>query len=141
MKWTEELVVEFAKSISPDFNIDLLKEFKQLKAIVPSNCIVLTYILNGICYTVDNNFDEVLKNEINNPNFKVTSCDVNGTIFYINDTVYNSHRFKKYGGKWSNYLVKIDSLDFRVKRDDKNNIISSLLVINHFYDVYQFIKR
>jgi len=144
MIWTDELVTEFVeKYFSPKSDtFELLANFKQSRAILPSNCVIITFNLNGCSYIArDCKMPVVIAQDLHNPTFKITACEANGFIFNVGEIVFNAANYKKYGGKWNNYAVKIESLDFRIKKDDNGKIISSLIVINHFYDISNFIKR
>jgi hypothetical protein len=140
--WTDDLVLELLRSkLGDNTDVSVVDEFKSSKAILPSNALILSLIKE------DNSIIE-LKPTTNLFNFiegdklefRINSCQCNGTIFTLDDVVYNNFNYKKYGGKWSNYAVRIDSLDLRVKRvEDK--IVSSLVLINNFYEINKFIKR
>lgn len=142
MIWTDELVSEFVKEYFNNYDAQLLLKFKQSKSILPTNCIITLYSIDNICYDgKDENMSNIIANNIDNKLFNIMECEVNGCLFALDDIVYNSHNYKKYGGKWNSYAVKISSLNLRIKKDANDKIISSLLVINNFYDVSWFIKK
>lgn len=142
--WTDELVLELLKNkLGQNTDISVINEFKTSKAILPSNALILSLVKedNSIYeLRTTSNLLDYLDPKTDKLEYCINSCRCNGTIFTLGEIVYNNFNYKKYGGKWSNYAVKIDSLDLRVKRDN-GEIVSSLLLINNFYEVNKFIKR
>lgn len=142
--WTDELVLELLKNkLGQNTDISVINEFKASKSILPSNALILSLVKedNSIYeLRTTSNLLDYLDPKTDKLEYRINSCQCNGTIFTLDEIVYNNFNYKKYGGKWSNYAVKIDSLDLRVKRDN-GKIVSSLLLINNFYEVNKFIKR
>jgi hypothetical protein len=144
--WTDELVLELLKKeIGKEIPASLLTDFKSSKSILPTNA--------TITYVYDNDGDKIsaallttncLVQRIGHDSFTIEptieTCECNGAIFSVGDIVYNNFNYKKYGGKWSNYAVKIETLDLRVRKSG-DKVVSSLLLINNFYEVNKFIKK
>jgi hypothetical protein len=144
--WTDDLVLELLKKeIGKELPITVLTDFKSSKTILPTNA--------TITCVYDNDSDKIpaealttnaLVKRIGHDSFTIEptikTCECNGAIFNIGDIVYNNFNYKKYGGKWSNYAVKIETLDLRVRKSG-DKVVSSLLLINNFYEVNKFIKR
>lgn len=143
--WTDDLVLELVKELGSKEPAFDLNRFKSSKSILPTNA--------TITEVYDNDGDKIdasllgincLVQKIGSKTFTIEptikSCICDGTEFNIGDVVYNNFNYKKYGGKWSNYAVKIESLDLKVHKDG-DKIISSLLLINNFYEVNKFIKK
>ena len=142
--WTDDLVLELLKNkIGPNTDMSVISEFKDSKAILPSNALILSLVKEDnslIELNPTTNLLDYIDYKTDKLDWRINSCQCNGTIFNLDEIVYNNFNYKKYGGKWSNYAVRIDSLDLRVKRVD-GKIVSSLLLINNFYEINKFIKR
>lgn len=142
--WTDDLVLELLKNkLGPNTDISVVNEFKSSKALLPSNALILSLIKEDntiIKLKPTSNLLDFIDYKTDKLEYRINSCQCNGTIFTLDEIVYNNFNYKKYGGKWSNYAVKIDSLDLRVRRIE-GKIVSSLLLINNFYEVNKFIKR
>jgi hypothetical protein len=142
--WTDDLVLELLKlRLGQNTDMSVVDEFKSSKALLPSNALILTLIKedNTIINLkpTSNLYDYIVPGK-DKLEWRINSCQCNGTIFTLDEIVYNNFNYKKYGGKWSNYAVRIDSLDLRVQKvDDK--IVSSMVLINNFYELNKFIKK
>jgi hypothetical protein len=142
--WTDDLVLELLKNkLGQNTDMSVVNEFKSSKALLPSNALILSLVKQDntiIELTPTTNLLDYIDPKSDKLECCINSCQCNGTIFSLDEIVYNNFNYKKYGGKWSNYAVKIDSLDLRVKRIE-GKIVSSLLLINNFYEINKFIKR
>ena len=144
--WTDDLVLELLKKeIGKELPITVLTDFKSSKTILPTNAtITCVYDNDGDKIPAAALTTNALVKRVGHDSFTIEpiikTCECNGAIFNIGDIVYNNFNYKKYGGKWSNYAVKIETLDLRVRKSG-DKVVSSLLLINNFYEVNKFIKR
>ena len=140
--WTDDLVLELLKNkLGAETDMAIVDEFKSSKALLPSNALILSLIKSdNSILELNNNLLNYLIKDQDKLEMLINSCKCNGTIFTVGDIVYNNFNYKKYGGKWSNYAVKIESLDLRIKRIE-GKIVSSIVLINNFYELNKFIKR
>jgi len=140
--WTDDLVLELLKNkLGAEIDMSSVEEFKSSKALLPSNALILSLVKpdNSILELNNNLLNYIIKGQ-DKLEMLINSCKCNGTIFTVGDVVYNNFNYKKYGGKWSNYAVAIHSLDLRIKRIE-GKIVSSIVLINNFYEINKFIKR
>lgn len=146
--WTDELVLDLLKKhTGQTTDMSVIDEFKESKAALPSNALILSFLredrlgtITEVLFKKNSNIFDYMDYPTLKLEYPIKSCQCNGAIFSLDDIVYNNANYKKYGGKWSNYAIKIDSLDLRIKKVD-GKIVSSLLLINNFYEVNKFIKR
>ena len=144
--WTDELVLELLRlKIGTETEMSVVSEFKNSKSLLPTNAIIHSvFDDDGDEMPAEKLTIDFLYKRINHDSYTIApiikACECNGAIFSVGDIVYNNIAYKKYGGKWSNYAVKIESLDLRVRKSD-DKVISSLLLINNFYEVNNFIKK
>lgn len=132
--WTTDLVAEMLNNNGIDTTI--IDSFINQKTLLPINVKVNWFELDNEQHSMRGYNPTILLEE----GIKILECSYNETTFRLGDVVYNENQYKKYKGKWSNYIEIIHSLDLKIQKKG-DIIIGSKLLVNNFYDISHFVKR
>ena len=87
--WTDDLVLELLKNkIGPNTDMSVISEFKDSKAILPSNALILSLVKEDnslIELNPTTNLLDYIDYKTDKLDWRINSCQCNGTIFNLDE--------------------------------------------------------